>query len=62
MNPTDVVQQTIGASGGGHSFFELFMQAHIVVKIVMVGLVLASIWSWAIIFTKIFAFRRARRK
>ena len=29
----------------------LFMQADIVVKIVMVGLLLASVWTWAIIFT-----------
>ena len=46
--------------GGDNSFLALFMQAHIVVKIVMVGLVLASIWSWAIIIEKVFAFRRAR--
>jgi biopolymer transport protein ExbB/TolQ len=62
MNPTDVVQHAIGATGGGHSFYELFMQAHIVVKVVMIGLVLASVWSWAIIVAKIFAFRRARRE
>ncbi len=62
MNPTDVVKQTIASSGGAHTFIELFLQAHIVVKIVMVGLVLASVWSWAIIFTKIFAFRHARRE
>ena len=29
----------------------LFLQADMVVKIVMVGLLLASIWTWAIIFT-----------
>lgn len=33
-------------------FFTLFMQADIVVKAVMTGLLLASIWSWAIIFEK----------
>ena len=26
----------------------------------MIGLLLASIWSWAIIIEKLFAFRRAR--
>lgn len=62
MNPTDVVKQTIASTGDAHSFLELFLQSHIVVKIVMVGLVLASVWSWAIIFTKIFAFRHARRE
>jgi len=45
---------------GGMSFLELFIQAHIVVQAVIGGLVLASVWSWAIIFEKLFAFRRAR--
>ena len=44
------------------SFLQLFLQAHIVVKMVMIGLLLASVWSWAIIIEKIFAFRRARRE
>ena len=29
---------------------ELFMQADIVVQIVIIGLILASVWVWAIIF------------
>jgi biopolymer transport protein TolQ len=62
MNPTDVVKQAIASAGAGHSFLELFLQAHIVVKVVMVGLLLASVWSWAIIFNKLFAFRHARRE
>lgn len=52
----------LGSTAGGFSFLELFLQAHIVVKVVMVGLVLASVWSWAIIVEKLFAFRRARRE
>ena len=48
------------AANGGLSFLELFLQAHLVVQIVMVGLVLASVRSWAIIIEKLFAFRRAR--
>jgi biopolymer transport protein TolQ len=36
------------------------LQAHLVVKIVMIGLLLASIWSWAIIVEKLVSFRRAR--
>jgi biopolymer transport protein TolQ len=39
---------------------ELFLNASPVVQLVMVGLLIASIWSWAIIVEKIFAFRRAR--
>lgn len=62
MNP-DVIKKTLGpATHDGFSFLSLFLQAHIVVQIVMVGLVLASVWSWAIIIEKLVAFRRARRE
>ena len=46
---------------GGFSLIELFWSAHPVVKGVMVGLLLASVWAWAIIIEKLVAFRRARR-
>lgn len=63
MNAADLTKQTLDAAhGGGFSFLELFLQAHIVVQIVMAGLVLASVWSWAIIFEKLLAFRQARRE
>jgi len=39
----------------------LFMQATLVVKLVMMGLIGASVWSWAVIFDKIVAYARARR-
>ena len=39
----------------------LFMQADIVVKIVMVGLVLASIWTWTIIVGQWLRMRKAAR-
>ncbi|KEG21402.1 protein TolQ [Bartonella bacilliformis] len=39
----------------------LFIQANWVVKAVMIGLVLASVWSWSIIFHKTFAYRKIRR-
>jgi biopolymer transport protein TolQ len=60
MNPTDVLKAAILPSGGGISFMELFVQAHPVVQAVMVGLLLASVWSWAIIVEKLLSFRRAR--
>ncbi len=57
----EVLKSAAGpAAAGGHSFVQLFLQAHVVVKFVMVGLMLASVWSWAIIVEKLFAFRRAR--
>lgn len=61
MNAADVAQSTLQpAAAPGISFYELFIHASPVVQIVMSGLLLASIWSWAIIFEKLFAFRRAR--
>jgi biopolymer transport protein TolQ len=42
------------------SFWALFWQAHIVVKLVMMGLLGASVWSWAIIVDKTMLFRRSR--
>ncbi len=53
MNPTDIAQEAIGPSPvGGFSFLELFLHAHIVVQLVMGGLLIASIWSWAIVIEK----------
>ncbi len=60
MNPGDVSQVAIAPAAGGVSFLELFIAASPVVQVVMAGLLVASIWSWAIIFEKLFAFRRAR--
>jgi biopolymer transport protein TolQ len=63
MTPSDLVKGAMApAAAGDMSFLSLFLQAHIVVKLVMIGLLLASVWSWAIIVEKIFAFRRARRE
>ena len=60
MNPDDVTQQALAPSAHGVSFIELFLMASPMVQAVMAGLLLASIWSWAIIIEKLFAFRRAR--
>ncbi|MBC8051366.1 MAG: protein TolQ, partial [Chitinophagales bacterium] len=49
-------------AGAGFSFLELFLDAHIVVQVVMLGLLFASIWGWAIIIEKLFAFGRAGRE
>ena len=44
------------------SLWALFLRADIVVKLVMLGLLLASIWCWTIIFEKSFTLRRVRSK
>jgi len=44
------------------SLWSLFMQAGLVVKLVMLGLIAASVWTWAIVIDKYLAFGRARRQ
>jgi len=48
-------------SGDAMSPLHLFLNADIVVKIVMLGLLAASIWTWAIIFTHSLRLRRINR-
>ena len=50
------------ASGGDLSLWSLFIQASFVVKLVMLGLIAASVWVWAIIFEKTVSVRRANRQ
>lgn len=49
------------AQQADYSLLSLFLQAHIVVKIVMLGLIAASIWTWAIVFEKYVLVGRTRR-
>lgn len=44
------------------TLFSLFMQAGLVVKLVMLGLVAASIWTWAIVVDKWMAFGKVSRQ
>ncbi len=57
----EVTNETLAAPKADLSLLNLFRQAHIVVKLVVIGLVLASVWTWAIIFEKLVVFRRMRR-
>ena len=43
---------------GDLSIWTLFLNADLIVKLVILMLVLASVWSWAIIFEKFFKLRR----
>ena len=54
---------TLGGSAAHDlTIWGLFLQADIVVKVVIVILILASFWSWAIIFDKIVRLRRLRSR
>jgi biopolymer transport protein TolQ len=59
MNPADTIQAVPLAHD--MSIWGLFWQAHIVVKLVMIGLVVGSIYSWSIIIDKFLLFRRLKR-
>ena len=54
--------QLPGDEAGGLGLWGLVMQADPVVKGVLLILVMASIWSWTVIFDKTFRFGRLRRK
>lgn len=56
---TAVAPEGVGM-GPDLSLIGLFMQAHLVVKLVMAGLVLASVWVWAIIIDKTILFQRMK--
>jgi len=60
MHPIIIFTTTTASLNGDVSFLALFRQASPVVQAVMIGLLLASVWSWAIILEKLIAFRRAR--
>jgi len=55
-------QTLAAASEIDFSLVALFMRATLTVKLVMIMLVVASIWSWGIIIQKHIVYRRARAK
>ena len=57
MNPGDVAQSALPLTSSDLSLFALFWQAHWLVKAVMLGLMIASVWVWAIAIDKIPALR-----
>jgi len=65
LAPPPGVAATNGAAGdvtGSFSIVSMFLRADIVVKAVMILLLLASLWSWTIIFNKIFILSSLKRK
>ena len=61
MNPADVAQSALPLTSSDLSIFTLFWQAHWIVKLVMIGLLAASIWVWAIVVDKTILYRRTRQ-
>ena len=61
MNPADVAQSALPIASADVSLIALFIQAHWVVKAVMLGLLACSVWVWAIAIDKIFHYSRTKR-
>lgn len=50
----------LATTGHDISVWGLFWQAGWVVKLVMIGLLAASVWTWAIVFDKVISFRKIK--
>src|SRR5215211_3423568 len=60
MNPAEVAQQALPLTAD-LSVFTLFWQAHWLVKAVMIGLLICSVWVWAIAIDKFLLYARTKR-
>lgn len=60
--PVDSVKLAGSVAAHDFSAFGLFMTADIVVKIVMLMLILASVWTWAVILQKSFRLKRLKSR
>ena len=61
MNPADVAQSVLPLTSADLSLFTLFWHAHWIVKTVMVGLLVCSVWVWAIAIDKTVLYTRTKR-
>ncbi|QGM47790.1 protein TolQ [Methylocystis heyeri] len=61
MNPAEIAASPLASPAAEITVWGMFWGAHIVVKTVMIGLLLASVWCWAIIIDKVLLLRRTRR-
>ena len=52
----------LAAAGANLSLWGLFLEADIVVKIVMLGLLAASVWVWAVVFEKWSSLRKVNKQ
>ena len=57
----EVAQSALPLTSSDLSIFTLFWQAHWIVKLVMIGLLVASIWVWAIVVDKTILYARTRK-
>jgi biopolymer transport protein TolQ len=61
MNSSEIASSPLAATEGGISIISLILHADVVVQLVVLGLLVASIWSWSIIIEKLLLIARTRR-
>ncbi|MCF8476291.1 MAG: protein TolQ [Pseudolabrys sp.] len=61
MNSAGVAQSVLPLTSSDLSLFTLFWHAHWIVKGVMVGLLVSSVWVWAIAIDKTVLYSRSRK-
>ena len=61
MNAADLTQSALPLASSDLSIFTLFWNAHWIVKTVMVGLLVASVWVWAIVIDKTVLYGRTSK-
>jgi biopolymer transport protein TolQ len=61
MNAGDITSSVTPLTSSNLSLFHLFWHAHWIVQLVMIGLLVCSVWVWAISIDKVVLFSRIRR-
>ena len=61
MNPGDITQSVVPLTSANLSLFHLFWHAHWIVESVIAGLMVCSVWVWAIAVDKTLLFSRIRK-
>ena len=61
MNPAEVAQSVLPLTSSDLSLLTLFWHAHWIVKAVMIGLLVCSVWVWAIAIDKTVLYARTKR-
>ncbi|MCI0468279.1 MAG: protein TolQ [Beijerinckiaceae bacterium] len=61
MDPADIAASGVAPPAVEITLLGMFWAAHFVVKLVMLGLIAASVWCWAIIINKMLLFAKTDR-
>ena len=61
MNAADIAPSALPLTSSSLSLVQLFWHAHWVVELVIVGLLVCSVWVWAIAIDKVLLFSRIRK-